>query len=402
VKNRSANDSIKGYVYQFDASILTILKLPSDSDTVEIEGIEDIDIYRANSLIACQYKYYEGTEYNHSVIAEAIRAMISDYSSRKKAHKDIIKYQLIGHYKCGTDKLPDLLTVAFVKEHFLTYHKENKLIKHYEDISVTDTDIDEFLRCVSINIKAQTFDEQRFELISVLQQTYNCDEIEAELYYYNSAISNLIQIACRKNNRSIQKASFCRLIDKKEIILNKWLVAFKGGAYWIRLVRNKIRPGINLCSFQRIFLFDISSFDLSSSEIARLIIELHKCWSSNSKREPHPFSPLFYFHGLKRETILNVKITIVENNYDVIDGHPFLDAPFIETSLLAEPLKGAIYQIKILNTIDDILKISEKSNKIIEYYEVFVKDRFTELTPQKGAFYSIGVESIEQIREIFL
>ena len=41
---RAADATIKGYYYQFDTSILKLLDLSTNSDTVTIEGIEDIDI----------------------------------------------------------------------------------------------------------------------------------------------------------------------------------------------------------------------------------------------------------------------------------------------------------------------------------------------------------------------
>ena len=39
--SRSAESTIKGYFYQFDNSILEILRLANDNDTITIEGIED-------------------------------------------------------------------------------------------------------------------------------------------------------------------------------------------------------------------------------------------------------------------------------------------------------------------------------------------------------------------------
>ncbi len=40
--NRSAVDTIKGYFYQFGMSILSVLRLANDSDSISIECVEDI------------------------------------------------------------------------------------------------------------------------------------------------------------------------------------------------------------------------------------------------------------------------------------------------------------------------------------------------------------------------
>ena len=59
---RSAEATIAGYLYQFDKSIIEVLKLNSDNDKIIIEGIEDIDIESIDSNSkSIQVKYYEGS-----------------------------------------------------------------------------------------------------------------------------------------------------------------------------------------------------------------------------------------------------------------------------------------------------------------------------------------------------
>ena len=48
MSKRSAEDTIKGYFYQFDYSISSILKLPNKKDLMTVEGVEDIDIDTPN------------------------------------------------------------------------------------------------------------------------------------------------------------------------------------------------------------------------------------------------------------------------------------------------------------------------------------------------------------------
>ena len=71
-KGRDAIDTITGYYYQFDYSILQLLDLENENNTITIEGIEDVDISEEAGLTAIQCKYYDKTEYNHSVIAKPI------------------------------------------------------------------------------------------------------------------------------------------------------------------------------------------------------------------------------------------------------------------------------------------------------------------------------------------
>ena len=69
---RTAIDTIRGYFYQFDYSIISLLNLSQDTDSIVVEGVEDVDITTATETTAIQYsdnavvinsfsKYYSST-----------------------------------------------------------------------------------------------------------------------------------------------------------------------------------------------------------------------------------------------------------------------------------------------------------------------------------------------------
>lgn len=55
--SRSATNTIKGYFYQFDNTILEILNKSDDSAHIVIEGVEDIDVETEYEKLAIQCKY---------------------------------------------------------------------------------------------------------------------------------------------------------------------------------------------------------------------------------------------------------------------------------------------------------------------------------------------------------
>ena len=99
---REEVSTIRGYFYQFDYSILKVLELEHDDDTICIEGIEDVDISSEDSVTLHQCKCYEETEYNHSKIAPAVRWMLKHYSDNKTNNYN---YYIYGTFKKGQDKL---------------------------------------------------------------------------------------------------------------------------------------------------------------------------------------------------------------------------------------------------------------------------------------------------------
>ena len=89
---RDAVDTIRGYYYQFNYSILSILDGKED-DVVTVEGIEDVDVASGDDTVAVQCKYYSKIEYNHSVIAKPIRFMFKDFMQRSEK-ENYISYKL--------------------------------------------------------------------------------------------------------------------------------------------------------------------------------------------------------------------------------------------------------------------------------------------------------------------
>ena len=72
MSSRTAEATIKGYYYQFDTSILKLLELPNDTDSIVVEGIEDIDISTASEQTAIQCKYLSRPKFINSSVREPI------------------------------------------------------------------------------------------------------------------------------------------------------------------------------------------------------------------------------------------------------------------------------------------------------------------------------------------
>lgn len=51
MKDRNAASTLKGYFYQFDFTILQLLKLENMTDKIMVEGIEDYEKWKSMELI---------------------------------------------------------------------------------------------------------------------------------------------------------------------------------------------------------------------------------------------------------------------------------------------------------------------------------------------------------------
>lgn len=251
---RDAIDTITGYYYQFDYSILQILDLKNENDTITIEGIEDVDIIEENGLTAIQCKYYDKTEYNHSVIAKPIRLMLKDYVSRTPQKKNI-RYKLYGRYKSGHGKFPSALSVDFAKKSLFTY-TENK-VHHilHEELSLSDKDIEDFLSKIDVDINAENYKEQQAKVINRLGDIFQCGDFEAEYYYYNNALRYIKEVATEQDvkDRIVSQKQFLKNINSKKMLFDKWYLQFKGIREYCGEIKKQYFSPRNVSPYERFF-----------------------------------------------------------------------------------------------------------------------------------------------------
>lgn len=287
MKDRSAVDTIRGYFYQFDYSILKLLQLSNIDDSITVENIEDVDIKTATEITAVQCKYYAGSEYNHSVIKPAIMFMLSHFKDSKNSGKPVTKYSLYGHYSKGQNKLVLPLKVEFLKQHFLTY-KEKKVEKfHHLELGLSDSELSDFLSVLDIDIQASSFEDQFDKVILALQAVYSCTPFTAEFFYYNNALALMRELSIQplSVNRTITKKEFLARSDTSSVLFNDWFVQKKG--------KKPILPNCESNTFQlSIYLHSSDSFLSKLTQLLTLEVISKMC------------SICFQKNGLKRLNVM--------------------------------------------------------------------------------------------------
>lgn len=300
MSKRSAEHTISGYYYQFDKTIIEILSLKDEDDSITIEGIEDIDVENAHEKTAIQCKYHSTAEYNHSSIAKPIKLFLANFKSEKQGNKPKISYFLYAHFKEGQNKLKKLLplNVNNLKEKFLTYKtgKPKKTYKYHEELGLTDCDLEEFLELLQINIDGKNLEGQRKEVFNLLiKQFNNCDYPEAENYYYNNALKIIFSKAIEKDvkKRKISRRQFCSEINKKAFLFNKWYANLKGKRKYLEYIKRKLKSSHALSASKYKFLFlgsdflkepdEETTFEALIENIIEEYFQVGKAFSSKNK-----------------------------------------------------------------------------------------------------------------------
>ena len=368
--DRNAIDTIRGYCYQFDKSILEVLSLECDTDSIEVEGIEDVDIEQQGELSAIQCKYYEKTSYNHSAIAKPIRLMLAHFSKNKD---QIGNYHLFGHYKDGQEKLPKSITLAFLKDKFLTYKKDKNKHEEHIALGLSDDDLELFLGKLTIDIKAKSFDEQYNEVIEMLMDVFSCTKQEATHYYYNAAFSVITKLGCNHSNRKITKSEFIASLNNNEALLNIWLYKYKGRKSYLKKLKSDLFPrNLNTQPFDRFFILDASQ-SKNITEIKDCIYSIQKNWSNLSKRNAEPYSPYIYIHSKEKEILHSLKKQIFNEGLYFSDGYNFVGSQFCVNTLSQSKIDLDI-KFQYVETKSDLVKAVNSATSRVEIYQFFTNE----------------------------
>ncbi len=251
--NRCANDTIKGYIYQFLESYNQILEQPN---TVVLEGtIEDIDIEDTNNdIFGIQCKYYEEQTYSISAILPAILELFLNFKTNKSMNKDY-KYKLFVHISENKNPTKDEILVAIKttknKQNVINFLSKLYVINDQKIISKIDkpkksqSDKDEIFNYITENRESMSFIysfDDFWDNFSYVQSV-SYDELtqtvkgkienvlgkdEGDLFYSNG-LTRIAELSTKKDvlERTIDCFSFLEDIrNKKQLLFSKWSTVF--------------------------------------------------------------------------------------------------------------------------------------------------------------------------------
>lgn len=377
--DREAVSTIRGYYYQFDYSLIKVLELNNDTDTICIEGIEDVDINDIDSISLHQCKCYEKTEYNHSVVAPAIRWMLIHFSKNKRKN---YKYYVYGVFKSGQNKLK-LLTVEFAKKHFFTYTKEKQKHLLHDELGLTDEDIDKFLKKLRININAESYEAQEDKAKNKLCTALGCRKQDVEPYYCN-ALLIIKKLATGKtiSSRTISRKEFINQLKTVDAQFELWLLHKKGKAQFAKIIRKKYFSNMNLSPYSRFFLFECDAHT-TIVDLKTIILQISKKYSKLSKRSSPRFCPYFYFYGLDDKKLLELKKTFAKEKIKFTDGYDFKGADFSCESITEEPAANNPIKFRIIDDLSLLIKTYNSLSSTIEIYQFYINSVFHECSDYK-------------------
>lgn len=397
MKSRNANETILGYFYQFDKTIIEILKQTDDNNIITVEGIEDIDVEKTNEVETIQCKYHEALEYNNSSIKKAIILLLRNYVNNPQAN---YKYTLYAYFKSGNEKLKLPLNLDYLKSNFLEYKENGKEHKVYEELNVDNTNLEKFIKVLNIELIDTDYQEQKNNVIKLLMQQFNCTETDAENFYYGNAINEIIKLATKSDitQRKINKKDFITRINKKEVLFNNWINEFIGRKNLLKKLRNDYFTYTNISPNERIFLIDFGNekeFELK--EIINCII---KKWTKILKRESNSYCPYIFINNYDKNKLIELKKDLYSDGIKFIDGFTFDGAEFNVKEICKKADYNNGIKIKFINKIEFLDDMIKENKKTKEIYQFYYNKPFLGYENEKVKHIKIQIKNINEIKEI--
>lgn len=282
---RSADYTIQGFLYQFNKTLLEILKAPPDSE-ITVEGIiEDIEVVADNLVTAIQCKYHESNDaYTVSAIYKPLLQMMHHFHFKSDGK---VNYVLFAHFPGHTNE-----TIAVNKAELQkALASKNKDFKTYVTDLKDVIDLDNFLLKFSTRI-GPAFDELVTEACGLLQAT-GIAAVDVQTLAYPNAIHMIANLSILHdvNQRKITKNKFLSTLRQiKSTAISQWTLSLKSRKALLAARRKQLKT--NLAKNARLRYFLIHGDALHEFE-SQIVIFINDYLDKYHFKPAHVSTPVF-------------------------------------------------------------------------------------------------------------
>ena len=373
-KSREAISTIKGYYYQFDYYILQLLSLDNEKDSVCIEGIEDVDVFTDDKIIAVQCKYYEKTVCTMSLLGKTIRPMLEHFAGNRDKE---YHYVIYGYYCDVSKQIKVPITLEDAKRYLFTYKKDKKTHVLHSELNLSNEDLNKFLLRLHINLDASEYQKQIEMIITKIIKAFNCDDYTARYFYYNNAISFVKQISVLedKEKRKVTKKYFIEFIEKKQCLFDKWLLEYRGVSEYYKYVKNQFFSKLNVPSSSSFFLLECNN-NIRINQLIEILCRISNKWGKFSKRDNKRNCPYVFLYGLDSSMLIKVKRSLLKRDFHIWDGYEFKGALFSAKSLTRNIDLQSDVKLRIIEDIKNVAEVLKYCKDIPYIYQFYIEKPF--------------------------
>lgn len=378
---REATATIRGYIYQFDASILTVLDA-TGSDTVTVEGVEDFDVLSEDADTHGQVKYYEAQKLTDATVRDAVLPMLEGFLRYPVEIRKRKRYILYGHFKQAPDEAPTysladmqrILVQRPYKVDETTGEKVRIELNLQNKAGASDEELTDFCDRFSVQL-SEPFDTHRTRVIAKLAALLGVSKTEAKAYSYPSALTAMASLstAATRQSRTTSRAAFLQLIRPNVAIYSAWALREEGENAYCRKIRELYFARLNIDSRNRFFVLALADVD-GTDELHGLVQHIISRWSSHRMgRKPakERYAPFFFFPGLADTDLAELKGRLVDDGHKITDGYAYQGARFSTDHLMLPQTPGYPVSARFVGNADEFEKAllaAKRARLVIQLY----------------------------------
>ena len=363
---REATATIRGYLYQFDASILAVLGA-SGGDNVTVEGVEDFDVLSGDADTHGQVKYYEAQKLTDATVRDAVLPMLEGFLRYPAEIRERKHYILYGHFKQAPDEAPTYTLADMQRILVQRPYKVDKTTGDKVRIEVnlqaktgaSDEELADFCDRFSVWL-SEAFDTHRARVITELGAALGVSKVEAERYSYPSALTAMaaLSTAVTRPARTTSRAAFLELIRPDVAIYSAWALREEGENAYCRKIRELHFARLNIDSRDRFFVLTLADVD-GADELHGLVQHIIGRWSSHRMgRKPakERYAPFFFFPGLAETSLAKLKGRLVDDGHKITDGYAYHGASFSTEHLMLPQTRDYPVSARFVGNADEFEK----------------------------------------------
>lgn len=330
--DRTANYTIKGFLYQFNVTLEKILK-SNNEDQICIEGIvEDIDVYDGEGIEAFQCKYHETQEnFTLSLIYKPILFMLFDFFKNDSKN---VKYRLYIH----APNIPEnyQLTKEDIDKILKNKNKDyKKILVEINNILIEDK-ILKFLENFKI-IAGKSKEELEEELHNLLKEELSFNLKDVQDIFYPNVIERIAEISAIREieKRKVTKNEILSdLRKKKSTAITRWTRELKNYKELLSIRKKQLKDNLSENNRKRYFIFNSSKI----KDFDELIVVFIKKFVDkySHKINLHRKLPIFWIIDYKKENLEKLVSRLYKK--EIISTTGYIGNEFHKNYFLREPM----------------------------------------------------------------
>ncbi len=324
---RSADYTIQGFQYQFNKTLLEILKAPNDS-IITVEGIiEDIEIVNDDFIDAIQCKYHETkTAYTVSVIYKPLLQMMNHFQFNSSGK---VNYILFAHF-------PALKPEEFVVDKAAlqdALESKNKDFTSYITALRGKIDLDEFLLKFSA-VLGPAYGALVADACRLLQDA-GISAVDVKTLAYPNAIQLIATLSIQHDaaKRKITRTQLLATLQQiKTTAISQWTLSLKTRKILLDARRKQLK--LNLSKNTRLRYFLLHGEALQEFE-SKVVIFISDYLDKYHFKQAHLSTPVFCI-ATSDETFKAIELRLHQKGITSNGG--YVANVFDENWFLREPM----------------------------------------------------------------